>query len=67
MSMITEALKKAETAAGTSEATTPFWIYRAALVGCVAVVLLGIAHFTHRPATRATVPAQTAKTENPWR
>lgn len=70
MSIITEALKKAETTSETSGAPVdlppspsppPLWIYRAALVGCVAVVLLGIAHFTHRPAIRAAVPAQTAK------
>ncbi len=70
MSMITEALKKAEATSETSGApvdlppspsSPPLWIYRAALVGCVAVVLLGIAHFTHRPEIRAAVPAQIAK------
>jgi len=69
MSNIAEALKKAEAASGApadlppSPSIPPPWIYRAALVGCVAVVLLGmgIAAFTHRPAIRAAGSAQTAR------
>ena len=54
MSLIAEALKKAEAASGSPDppapASTPFWIYRAVLAACVAVVLLGIAHVARRSA-----------------
>ena len=60
MSTIADALKKAETSSETPNSPppspTPLWIYRAALVGCVVVVLLGIAQFTQRSAPVAAAP-----------
>ena len=63
MSMISEALKKAETGsthmAPPSPPRRPLWLYRSTLIAAVGIVLTGVAVITHRPpvSARTAVPA----------
>ena len=76
MSLISDALKKADASPGNPQAEPPapprsLWLYRAALIGSVGIVLAGLALVTRRPpvtaarsanasATAATVPAKSS-------
>ena len=65
MSMIADALRKAESASP-STPTPPsphsLWVYRAILVGCVAIVLAGLGAVTRQ---RAPSPAQNTPAATP--
>lgn len=68
MSLIADALRKAET---TSPASPPppspgsLWVYRALLLGCVAVVLAGLGVVAKRRARTASVPPSAAPAAAP--
>jgi len=70
MSLIADALRKAESSSG--QTPTPpspkfLWGYRALLAGCVGLVLLGLGIIARRPASAPLPPTagQTAREEKP--
>lgn len=68
MSLIADALKKADTSSGTPQGSPPpsprsLWFHRAVLIGSVGIVLAGVAVVTRRPAPAARTPGRLAVAE----
>ncbi len=69
MSLIADALKKADTSSGTLQGSPPpstksLWLHRAVLIGSVGIVLAGVALVTRRPAPAARTPGHPAVAES---
>lgn len=61
MSLIADALKKADTSPGTPQGSPPpsprsLWLHRAVLIGSVGIVLAGVAVVTRQPSPAARTP-----------